>query len=102
MHPLIDNNREAIAGICRVHGVRSLQAFGSILRDDFDPTRSDVDVLVEFEASAADSFSNFLDLKEALEVLFQRPVDLVEPRAIRNRRLRYYIDQGKSPIYAAA
>jgi len=82
--------------------VRSLQAFGSILRDDFDPTRSDVDVLVEFEASAADSFSNFLDLKEALEVLFQRPVDLVEPRAIRNRRLRYYIDQNKSPIYAAA
>lgn len=82
--------------------MRSLQAFGSILRDDFDPTRSDVDVLVEFEASAADSFSNFLDLKEALEVLFQRPVDLVEPRAIRNRRLRYYIDQNKSPIYAAA
>ena len=102
MHPLIDNNREAIAGICRVHGVKSLQAFGSVLRDDFDPTRSDVDVLVEFEASAADSFSNFLDLKEALEVLFQRPVDLVEPRAIRNRRLRYYIDQNKSPIYAAA
>ncbi len=46
--------------------------------------------------------SNLLDLKEALEALFQRPVDLVEPRGIRNRRLRYYIDQSKSPIYAAA
>jgi predicted nucleotidyltransferase len=102
MHPLIENNREAIARICRVHGVRSLQAFGSILRDDFDPERSDVDVLVEFDAPATDSFSNFLDLKEALEALFQRPVDLVELRAIRNRRLRYYIDQSKSPIYAAA
>lgn len=102
MHPLIENNRATIAGICRVHGVRSLQAFGSILRDDFDPARSDVDVLVEFEASAADSFSNFLDFKEALEALFQRPVDLVEPRAIRNRRLRYYIDQSKSAIYAGA
>jgi predicted nucleotidyltransferase len=102
MHPLIENNREAIAGICRIHGVRSLQAFGSILRDDFDPARSDVDVLVEFDVKGADSFSNFLNLKEALEALLQRPVDLVEPRAIRNRRLRYYIDQSKSPIYAAA
>jgi predicted nucleotidyltransferase len=102
MHPMIENNRETIAGICRDHGVRRLQAFGSILRDDFDPGRSDFDVLVEFDAQTTDSFSNFLDLKEALEALFQRPVDLVEMRAIRNRRLRYYIDQSKSPIYAAA
>jgi len=29
-------------------------------------------------------------------------VDLVELRAIRNRRLRYYIEQSKSSIYAAA
>jgi hypothetical protein len=37
-----------------------------------------------------------------LEELLQRWFDLVEPRAIRKRRLRYYIDQSKSPIYAAA
>jgi predicted nucleotidyltransferase len=67
MHPLIENNREAIARLCRLHGVRSLEAFGSILRDDFDAARSDVDVLVEFDAQAADSFSNFLDLKQSLE-----------------------------------
>jgi uncharacterized protein len=102
MHPLIENNREAIARLCRLHGVCRLEAFGSILRDDFDAGRSDVDVLVEFDAQAADSFSNFLDLKESLEALFQRSVDLVELRAIRNRRLRYYIEQSKSPIYAAA
>ena len=102
MYPLIENNREATARLCRVHGVRRLEALGSILRDDFDAGRSDVDVLVEFEAQAADSFSNFLDLKESLEALFQRSVDLVELRAIRNRRLRYYIEQSKSAIYAAA
>ena len=102
MHPLIENNREAIARLCRLHGVRSLEAFGSILRDDFDAVRSDVDVLVEFDAQTADSFSNFLDLKESLEALFQRSVAVVELRAIRNRRLRYYIEQSKSLIYAAA
>ena len=50
----------------------------------------------------ASSFANFLDLKEALERLLGRPVDLVEPHTIRNRRLRYYIEQSKSPVYAAA
>lgn len=82
--------------------MRKLEVFGSILRGDFDPTRSDVDILVEFDADAADSFTNFLDLKESLETLFGRSVDLVELHAIRNRRLRHYIERSKSSIYAAA
>jgi predicted nucleotidyltransferase len=102
MHPLIENNRGAIARLCRLHGVHSLETFGSILRDDFNAGVSDVDVLVEFESRAADSLSNFLDLKESLETLFRRSVDLVELRAIRNSRLRYHIEQSKSPIYTAA
>ena len=102
MSPLIEDNLEEIGRLCRLHGVRKLELFGSILREDFDPDRSDVDVLVEFEPEAANSFANFLQLKEALEDLFARRVDLVELRAIRNRRLRHYIEQSKSPIYAAA
>jgi len=102
MHALVESNRQAIAQLCRLHGVHRLEVFGSILRDDFDPQRSDVDVLVEFEIKAAASFTNFLDLKASLEELFGRSVDLVELRAIRNRRLRYYIEHSKSPVYAAA
>jgi hypothetical protein len=102
MPPLIDDNLEEIARLCRVHGVRKLEVFGSILRSDFDPERSDVDVLVEFEPQVASSFANFLDLKEALERVLGRPVDLVELHTVRNRRLRYYIEHSKSPVYAAA
>jgi uncharacterized protein len=102
MPPLIDDNLEEIGRLCRLHGVRKLEVFGSILRSDFDPQRSDVDVVVEFEPRVANSFANFLDLKEALERLLGRPVDLVELHAVRNRRLRRYIEQGKSPVYAAA
>jgi len=102
MSPLIDDNLEEIGRLWRLHGVRKLEAFGSILRQDFDSQRSDVDVLVEFQPQVANSFSNFLDLKEALESLFGRRVDLVELRAIRNRRLRHHIEQSKSPVYAAA
>jgi predicted nucleotidyltransferase len=102
MSPLIEDNLEQIVRLCRLHGVRKLEVFGSILRHDFDPEHSDVDLLVEFEPRVADSFANFLDLKEALEQLLGRPVDLVEHRAIRNRRLRHHIEQSKSPVYAAA
>lgn len=102
MHPLIESNREAIAQLCRRHGVRRLEVFGSILREDFDPSRSDVDLLAEFEPGLSDSFGNLLDFKEAMEMLLGRPVDVVELKAIRNRRLRYYIEHSKSPLYAAA
>ena len=102
MHPLIEKNRVAIEDLCRRHDVRRLEVFGSILRDDFNDDRSDVDVLVEFGQQAGASFSNFLDLKDSLEAVFGRSVDLVELRAIRNKRLRYYIEKSKSPVYVAA
>lgn len=101
MHPLIDDNRQAISDLCRRHGVRRLEAFGSILRGDFG-SDSDVDILVEFEPTTAGSFQNFLSLKESLEVLLGRSVDLVELHAVRNRRLRYYIEKSRAPIYDAA
>jgi predicted nucleotidyltransferase len=94
--------RDAIESLCRLHSVRRLEVFGSILRHDLDNDRSDVDVLVEFEPQAASSFSNFLDLKESLEAIFGRSVDLLELRAIRNKRLRHYIEKSKSPVYVAA
>ena len=37
MPPLIDDNLEEIGRLCRLHGVRKLEVFGSILRSDFDP-----------------------------------------------------------------
>jgi len=37
-----------------------------------------------------------------LLTIFGRPVDVLELHAIRNRRLRYYIEQNKLPVYAAA
>jgi len=45
-------DREKIAEFCRAKGIRKLSLFGSVLRDDFDPERSDVDVLVEFKPGA--------------------------------------------------
>lgn len=45
-------DRDKIAVFCRRRGIRKLSLFGSVLRNDFDPGRSDVDVLAEFEPGA--------------------------------------------------
>ncbi len=42
-------DHEKLAAFCRERGIRKLSLFGSVLREDFDPARSDVDVLAEFE-----------------------------------------------------
>lgn len=101
MHPLIESNRKAIAGLCRRDGVRRLDVFGSILRDDFDLDASDVDFVVEFESSAAPTFMHLANLKESLEKLLQRPVDLVELGAVRNKRLRRHIEASKVEVFAS-
>lgn len=67
--------REAISDFCRRHHVRRLSLFGSVLREDFRP-ESDVDVLVEFEPEGVPDFFAFVGMKEELEALFGRRVDL--------------------------
>jgi hypothetical protein len=103
MHPLIESNRETIAALCRQYGVRRLEAFGSILRDDFDTHSSDVDLVVEFApASTGGGFRQYFDLKSKLEALFGRRVDLVELSAMESTRLKRIIERSKVPVYATA
>ncbi len=103
MHPQLTEKRSALADLCRRHGVRRLDVFGSAARGvDFDPERSDTDLLVEF-GQEADDLLNFLDFKEALERLLGRPVDLVERQAVeasRNSIRRRRILSESEPIYA--
>jgi len=72
----IQIDREKIAEFCRVRGIRKLTLFGSVLRDDFDPQHSDVDVLAEFypEALRNSGWSYFL-YGEQLGELLGRKVD---------------------------
>ena len=102
MLKLIDTRKSEIAELCRRFHVLRLEIFGSATRGDFDPTRSDVDFLVEFDDNVrAMSFSNYFDLKEALEDLLGRPVDLVEAKAVRNPYLRAGINRTREPVYGA-
>jgi predicted nucleotidyltransferase len=86
--------------LCRRYAVRRLGAFGSVLRDDFDPKRSDIDLTVEFGRSRtyglADQYFRF---KVAIERLLGREVDLVELRAMPASRLKQSIERSQLPVF---
>jgi uncharacterized protein len=95
-------HREEVQALCRRFHVRRLDLFGSAARGDFDPEHSDLDFLVDFDRSAPQHpFDAYFGLKEALEELFGRSVDLVEAGAVRNPYLKASIEQSRENVYAA-
>jgi len=69
-------DREKIAEFCRARGIRKLSLFGSVVRDDFDPARSDMDVLAEFVPEVlAKTGSEYFLYGEQLEEIIGRKVD---------------------------
>jgi predicted nucleotidyltransferase len=99
----IEVGRDEVARICRRHRVRRLSAFGSASSERFDPSRSDVDLLVEFEKMApSEHAAHYFGLQEDLEALLRRPVDLVEPGPIRNPYFKQSIEASKVLLFEAA
>ena len=85
--------------LCREYKVKTLSAFGSVVREDFTEN-SDIDLVVDFEEK--DPFLYFdlyYQLKEKLESLFERQVDLIEERGIKNRFFKKELEETKILIY---
>jgi predicted nucleotidyltransferase len=73
--------RDEIAAFCGRWGVAELSLFGSALREDFRPD-SDVDLLVRFAPGREYGLLAFSRMREELEAIFGRAVDLVAQRAV--------------------
>lgn len=96
----IQIDREKVAEFCRARGIRKLSLFGSALRDDFDPQRSDVDVLAEFAPGALDGVGlRYFGYGEELAAILGYKVDFCS-------RLNQYIEAAVRreavPIYEQA
>ena len=99
MNPL-DQNIEKIKKLCVNHKVASLFAFGSVLKENVFNKDSDIDLIVDFaEIDLNEYADNYFDMKQELETIFNRSVDLLEEKAIRNPYLRQEIDKEKKLIY---
>lgn len=94
-------DRDAVAELCRRHGVRRLAVFGSATTPSFDPDRSDVDFLVEFLPSEVAGMDDYFGLKQELEELLGRPVDLVSPKALDNPYFAAEARRTEEELYAA-
>lgn len=77
----IQIDRERLALFCRGHGVRKLSLFGSVLHGDFDPTRSDVDLLMEFLPDRSPGWE-FFRWSEELGKILKQKVDLHTPNSL--------------------
>src|SRR3990172_8485884 len=102
MDTVLDPHLAEIPDLCRRYGVARLELFGSAAGDAFDPQRSDLDFLVEFDADSSRPFDRFFGLKESLEAMYGRPVDLVAAGSLQNPCFIEAVNKTRRVVYAAA
>jgi hypothetical protein len=102
MESLVAQHTREIEALCRAFRVGRLELFGSAATGSFDAASSDLDFLVEFANLQQGEWADaYFGLKESLEELFGRPVDLVMPSAVTNPYLLASIDTSRIVLYAA-
>ncbi len=99
MHLITDNIQKLFA-LCKAHKVNKLYAFGSILTPRFNES-SDVDILVDFnsEIDYTNYADNYFEFYNALKILFNRDVDLVDETSVKNPYFKEELDDTKYLIY---
>ncbi len=102
MNHLIEEKRLEVERVCRRYRVERIEIFGSATAAAFDAAHSDLDFLVTFQELGLDEYADaYFGLREDLEALFQRPVDLVVATAIQNPYFRQAVDSTRTLVYAA-
>jgi predicted nucleotidyltransferase len=102
MNSVLSRHKADIEDLCRRFHVQRLELFGSAATGRHSPGKSDLDFLIEFAPLPAGAYADaFFGLREALEELFGRPVDLVVSSAITNPYFRQSVDATKVLLYAA-
>jgi predicted nucleotidyltransferase len=103
MIDLIKDNIKDLETICEKHMVKSLYLFGSAAKNEFNPKKSDLDFVVEFNKNInpIDFADNFFSLLDALKDLFKTDIDLLSYRALKNQIMIAEIENSKVQLYAA-
>ena len=97
--PEIEARRADVARICARLGVRRLELFGSATRT---AAARDLDFLADLgDRPPAEYAAAYFELREALEQLFAKPVDVVTPPGLANPYFRQRVEQEKTLLYAA-
>ena len=99
----IENKIEKLISLCNKYKVKRIFVFGSIVKGNFNPKTSDVDLIVEIEdLPPSEKGELIMKLWSELEDLFARKVDLLTNLNIKNPYLRNEIENSKYLIYDRA
>lgn len=94
---IITDHQDEIEALCRKFHVRRLEVFGSAATGDWDPSSSDIDFLVKFDAEA--SWKAEFNLAEALQGLLDRDVDLVADFEFKNPYFRRSVEASRTHLW---
>ncbi|MCD8387663.1 MAG: nucleotidyltransferase domain-containing protein [Bacteroidales bacterium] len=101
LHIVTDRQKD-IAKVCKDLGVKKLFVFGSVLTSRFRD-ESDLDFAVEFKQEGIENlYHNFFDLYEALSAIFNRKIDLVDQKGVRNPFFLNQLLNTRHLIYGSA
>jgi len=99
MHSIITDNIRQIRMICDRQHIQSLFAFGSVCSECFNET-SDIDLLVSFKPlDYGDYADNYFQTADMFEKIFNRPVDLVTDKSLKNPYFIKSVNQTKVLLY---
>ena len=100
---IITKNKKEIESLCRKYHVKIFELIGSAAKDTFNDYTSDLDFLVDFDPAlpATQKAEAFFGLKEDLEVMFSRSVDLVTVSSLTNPYFRASVLEERHSLYAA-
>ena len=99
----IENKIEELILLCNKYKVKRIFVYGSIVKGNFNPKTSDVDLIVEIEdLPPSEKGELIMKLWTELEELFARKVDLLTNLNIKNPYLRNEIENSKYLIYDRA
>jgi predicted nucleotidyltransferase len=98
----IKQKKAKVHELCDELNVLELRLFGSALSDRFDPNRSDLNFVADFNQPVAPGIADrFMALATGLESIFGRQADLITRSAIKNAVFRRIIEESSIPLYAA-
>jgi predicted nucleotidyltransferase len=101
MIPLITDNLDQIAELCREYRVQSLAVFGSAATATANEDANDVDLICDLGEYEARVYRRFFDFADAMEGLLGKKVDLMTEEQIQNPYFRYSVNQSRTTIYEA-
>jgi predicted nucleotidyltransferase len=82
----IDIDKDNLRDFCRRWKITEFALFGSAVRPEEFREDSDVDVLVTFAEDAHWTLLHVVEMKERLEEIFGRNVDILTRRSVEERR----------------